>query len=54
VPITSMARQSFERVFGLTIPEQLAWESWVEALTLENISLGNIKQRFPNIDQGYY
>jgi hypothetical protein len=54
VEITSEARQSFERVFGVTTPEQYAWEAWVEALTFKDIDLKLKQQRFPDVDQGYY
>lgn len=54
VEITSEARRSFERVFGLTTEQQLAWEDWVEALTFDSIDLRLKTQRFPDIDQGYY
>lgn len=54
VEITDDARQSFERVFGVTTPMQLAWEAWVEELTIDNLDLKSLSQRFPQVDQGYY
>jgi len=54
VPITAEARRSFERTFGLTEVEQLAWEAWVQELQFDNVDLRLLSQRFPDVDQGYY
>lgn len=53
-PITPEARASFERVFGLTKEQQIAWETWIGELTFENIDLSRMVQEFPPVDQGFY
>lgn len=54
IPITGSARQSFERVFGLTTEQQLAWEAWISRLTVDDIDLSAMRQRHPFVDQNFY
>lgn len=54
VEVTAASRACFERVFGLTSEQQLAWEEWLEGLDFENIDLSRLRAHFPAADQGYY
>jgi len=54
LPLTAEVRAEFERVFGLTTVEQLAWEAWIAGLTFENINLTRMVQRHPEQSQHYF